>query len=1417
MVKLFTFGLTFLLSLQLLWAQQPAPAYQKDLVVFKLKDELKGEDPSTKGARTLGAKAPATLAAEIAHKVGAGKAISILSQSLPLKAQANARSSKAHPLAGLYQLELQGGQGVAEVILQLQSNKLVEYAEPYYLPELLNTPDDEFIPEQRHLELLKAFKGWDITQGNRDIIIGILDTGVDFTHSDLTDNLYLNEADPIDGIDNDGDGFIDNYYGWDFANSDNNPTADQSQHGTQVTGFSSASTNNDIGIAGTGYKCRYMPIKIFRSENGTFRNGYEAILYAAEMGCDVINLSWGAAGIRSQYVQDIINYVVLEKDVVVVAAAGNTAQELNFFPASYDNVLSVTSSDYTDTKAGYATWSRYVDLMAPGKDVFTTLNGGGYGTATGTSFASPQVAGAAALVRSFYPELNARQVMMRLRMSADDVSEVGNNQDFAEKIGKGRLNMENALAKAVSPAMEMQHFEIFNGSGPFAFYNDTLEISMQFINFLSSTTDLKVKLSTNSPYVSLLNNEISLGTVNTMSTVSNEDQPFRVHLHPDLPGNEVITFRLGYDDLNYSDYQYFELRTSGDYIDFKTNSLSLTVSSNGNLGYNSDYNLQGLGFRHKNNSLAHNMGFVVAQNPNAVANNVVQDISLAIRNKDFKAQTRLKLFNNSSALRDARSTYETKVAAAPLNLMIEQKILGWEDDTTSLVMEYRITNKADTTYEQLQAGMFVDFDIQEFYKNKAAWDGEHLLGYAYDHQESRYAGISLLSEYKVNYHALDIADRHGNQNEVEDSLRRAQKYQYLANGIGKEGAGLEGDGNDIAQLLGGTIPELQPMASSKIAFALLTAPSLKALKEAVLAARIRYQEYQTNPPLLASLPACPGNNLEVFPPDGEQFAFFSDPTGQNLLKTGSSFLFENLTRDTILYVANADEPWLSDIGQIQIEVEDPFALFEMSTDTLAINPGETGMLTLTDLSENAAEWFWEFNNGYQSLKQSPKAYYNETDTYYIQLTMQNTAGCEASYQQKLVVIHKNDAPVMADILLCQAGSALLKQENGEPFTLYADQQKEEKLFEGSEYETEVLSQPTTFYASSGSGFYESDLSPVQLKVYETGLRVTHSIDTTAEPTYALLLKASPQLPEEVARIEWYIDGVLQGQGTTLSWPYQADESSISLQAIAFYYSGCQANQHLEIPLQESPVPEITALQACKGAEVYLRPQAEGIYYFYEDPDKAELRYKGRELKLNDLQESVSFYISNISEGHESALVQASVALPDGLAEFSASSDTIYQREDGSVLLESLHPQAINWHWDFGDGLSSLIASPEHYYEYPGEYTVSLTAESSNGCRETYVRTLRVLKPTGLFSQQPALMRLKLSPNPAKNYLRIEFPTLGQNAILQVKDASGRLIGTHKVSAAQNQLELGTHGYAAGWYMLSLQNDQHLYTGRFIKE
>ena len=209
---------------------------------------------------------------------------------------------------------------------------LVEYAEPRYIPELLYEPNDPSTGSQYYLGKIQAYDAWDIAQGDTNTVIAIVDTGMDMDHGDLIYNIAYNTDDPLDGTDNDNDGFVDNFRGWDMGDNDNFPQNEMNEHGTLCAGLASADTDNGIGIAGPGFKCRLLPVKIQDSDSLLTRS-YEGIVYAAEQGAQIISCSWGDTH-YARFEQDMVSYAAINKDALVVAACGNDNNIRNFYPAS---------------------------------------------------------------------------------------------------------------------------------------------------------------------------------------------------------------------------------------------------------------------------------------------------------------------------------------------------------------------------------------------------------------------------------------------------------------------------------------------------------------------------------------------------------------------------------------------------------------------------------------------------------------------------------------------------------------------------------------------------------------------------------------------------------------------------------------------------------------------------------------------------------------------------------------------------------------------------------------------------------------------------------------------------------------------------------------------------------------------------
>jgi len=339
----------------------------------------------------------------------------------------------------------------------------VEYAEPNGIFYLFGIPNDENFSKQWALQNtgqnggtpdadIDAPEAWDIETGSLDITIAIIDSGVDYNHPDLSGNIWKNEDEiPNNGVDDDNNGFIDDIRCWDFCNDDNDPL-DDSGHGTHCAGIAAAIGNNSIGIAGVCWNCKIMAIKGFDKNGlGWATDLANAIIYAADNGADVISMSWGNYN-STKIIHDAIDYAY-SNGVVLAAAAGNILIDISrkYYPAAFDNVIAVAATDKNDYKASFSNYGDWVDVAAPGDEIYSTmptysveLNSApyflsmNYDYLDGTSMACPMVAGLAALLLSYNPNLTPDEVRNIIHDSTDWI-----NTD--KYIGNGRINAYKAL------------------------------------------------------------------------------------------------------------------------------------------------------------------------------------------------------------------------------------------------------------------------------------------------------------------------------------------------------------------------------------------------------------------------------------------------------------------------------------------------------------------------------------------------------------------------------------------------------------------------------------------------------------------------------------------------------------------------------------------------------------------------------------------------------------------------------------------------------------------------------------------------------------------------------------------------------------------------------------------------------------
>lgn len=355
-------------------------------------------------------------------------------------------------LSNIFKFTLPEDADILSVVEEYCKDSCVVYAEPNYLYHTCVVPNDSDFNQQWALHNtgqtggtpdadIDAPEAWDIGTGNPNVIIAVSDSGVDYNHNDLADNIWINDNEiPGNGIDDDGNGYIDDIRGWDFRHDNNNPM-DEHGHGTHCAGIAAAVTDNNIGIAGACWNCKIMSLQVADENWGGATNAIcaSSIVYAADNGADVVSMSWGSYS-RSQLLIDAVNYAHAH-DVALVAAAGNGDINMQFYPAAYPHVIAVGATDDNDEKASFSNHGFWVDVSAPGVDIISTVLNNSYEEKSGTSMATPHVAGLAALLLSRYNcEYPAGMVETLIKNTADPVSSV-------EYIGRGRINAYEALTR----------------------------------------------------------------------------------------------------------------------------------------------------------------------------------------------------------------------------------------------------------------------------------------------------------------------------------------------------------------------------------------------------------------------------------------------------------------------------------------------------------------------------------------------------------------------------------------------------------------------------------------------------------------------------------------------------------------------------------------------------------------------------------------------------------------------------------------------------------------------------------------------------------------------------------------------------------------------------------------------------------
>jgi thermitase len=324
---------------------------------------------------------------------------------------------------------VESGLSVSDAINKYKTLSEVEYVEPNFLASAFLSPNDPLYGNQWNLKKVLAEQAFDVSNGGGSTI-AVIDTGIDSTHPDLS-GLVLTGLNTIDGSSN---------------------TSDSNSHGTHVAGIAAAQTNNGSGIASISYQSKVLPVKVLGGDgSGTYSDVAEGIVYAADNGARVINMSLGGSS-DSTTLKNAVNYA-LGRGSMIVASAGNNGNSSPSYPASYPGVLSVSASDQSDNLASFSSYGNNVFVASPGVSITSSVPGGGYKQYNGTSMAAPHLAGLIALVLSKNPGYSNSEVLDQIKKNSEKVGPYSYDQNgWNPYYGYGRISSGKTLQNLASPS-----------------------------------------------------------------------------------------------------------------------------------------------------------------------------------------------------------------------------------------------------------------------------------------------------------------------------------------------------------------------------------------------------------------------------------------------------------------------------------------------------------------------------------------------------------------------------------------------------------------------------------------------------------------------------------------------------------------------------------------------------------------------------------------------------------------------------------------------------------------------------------------------------------------------------------------------------------------------------------------------------
>lgn len=756
-------------------------------------------------------------------------------------------------LSKIFCLTVNPSENLYGLVKQISSLPEVEWAEPKYVRKLCYNPNDEAYTsgKQLHLDVVKAKDAWEVTKGNKEIIIGIVDTGVDIDHPDLFANIYHNKKEIAgNGIDEDDGGeYIDDVDGWDFGGvsgkPDNNPREDYASkngyHGTHVAGIASAVTDNAFGISSLGFNCTILPVKVSQSNHRDENDepyiifGSEGIKYAVDKGAKIISCSWGGYE-YSKFEQAVIDYAV-SKGVLVIAAAGNDNSKQPFYPASYNGVLSVGWTNNDDTKREAGNYGESVDVTAPGTAILSTwptISGmvSPFHSAGGSSMSAPLVAGLAGLVLSKFPNLTAEQAAERIRVTCDKIDQK-NLLQYGNLLGNGRINAYKAVNENDIYSLRATQVVLSTSNSNSWQVEDTSTAEIEFTNYLKPVSNLSVSISCREPFVKFVNNKFETGYIGELGKIKSRD--IRFVLTKDAPSDTTIFLLIKYESPEYSDFQWIAVNLNPSFATHSNGKIAATVTNNGGLGF-SDYkkNTKGSGFKFlTGDNLLYEGALMFGTSAEKLIDGARIDKT---QSSDFQTIKPISLKESYSANEGSSLFNDDNAGASKLGIQTQFNSYTFNStpDDFYIFLRVSLENTSQQEIKNLFLGYFMDWNLgNNYFGDSTSYDAADNFAYVVN-KENIIVGASLLSQQKIGYTGINSNWRVG-EIILEDGFQDEEKWYSISNGVAKNKVY-----GDVSFVISGGPVNLLPGEKETFAFAIALASTKEELRQILKQSRKKY-------------------------------------------------------------------------------------------------------------------------------------------------------------------------------------------------------------------------------------------------------------------------------------------------------------------------------------------------------------------------------------------------------------------------------------------------------------------------------------------------------------------------------------------------------------------------------------------------